>query len=31
MDLNAIKAKLSSLNNNGSSEKEKVDYEDLYE
>jgi len=30
MDLNAIKAKLSSLNNNGSSEKEKVDYEKVF-
>ena len=26
MDLQAIKAKLAALNNNGSTEKEKVDY-----
>ena len=30
MDINAIKAKLSALNNNGSSEKEKVDYEKIF-
>lgn len=30
MDLNAIKAKLSALNNNGGSDKEKVDYEKVF-
>lgn len=30
MDINAIKAKLAALNNNGSSDKEKVDYDKIY-
>lgn len=30
MDLNAIKNKLAALNNNGSSDKEKVDYDKIY-
>lgn len=30
MDINAIKAKLAALNNNGNSEKEKVDYDKLF-
>lgn len=30
MDINAIKAKLAALNNNGNSEKEKVDYDKIF-
>lgn len=30
MDINAIKAKLAALNNNGTSDKEKVDYDKIY-